>query len=170
MLVEEQKALEHDVQSLNDKKNQLEMLLHRHACARKTRFPVTTTATSLNNVNITKSEIKTIPATALLDSNNNNGNSKRVTINFTNPQDLLALAPLTRITPTLTTTDGSSPTTSVPMITIHIIPEVAQALLGSTSVDKAKLAELLQQASANNTSSNTISDSAATNTSTNSTS
>lgn len=31
------------------------------------------------------------------------------------------------------------------MITIHIIPEVAQALLGSTSVDKTKLAELLQQ-------------------------
>jgi hypothetical protein len=52
------------------------------------------------------------------------------------------------------------------MITIHIIPEVAQALLGSTSVDKAKLAELLQQANVNNLSSDSIN----TNTSTNSTS
>jgi hypothetical protein len=54
------------------------------------------------------------------------------------------------------------------MITIHIIPEVAQALLNSTSVDKAKLAELLQQA---NTAHNHItSDAMSTNTSTNSTS
>jgi hypothetical protein len=53
------------------------------------------------------------------------------------------------------------------MITIHIIPEVAQALLGSTSVDKAKLAELLQQAAANNAATT---DSMTMNTSTNSTS
>ena len=65
----------------------------------------------------------------------------------------------------MTTTDGSSSSSGVPMITIHIIPEVAQALLGSTSVDKAKLVELLQQASANNSSSTPDS-----NTSTNSTS
>jgi translation elongation factor EF-G len=108
--------------------------------------------------------LKQISTTTLLDSNNNNGNNKRVTINFTNAQDLLAIAPLTRITPTLTT-DGSS--SSVPMITIHIIPEVAQALLGSTSVDKAKLAELLQQAAANNAATT---DSMTMNTSTNSTS
>ncbi|CAF5182212.1 unnamed protein product, partial [Rotaria magnacalcarata] len=43
-------------------------------------------------------------------------------------------------------------------------------LLGSTSVDKVKLAELIQQANANNASSTTISDSTATNTSMNSTS
>jgi hypothetical protein len=54
------------------------------------------------------------------------------------------------------------------MITIHIIPEVAQALLGSTTVDKARLAELLQQATMNNSS--TTSDSMHTNTTTNSTS
>jgi len=41
------------------------------------------------------------------------------------------------------------------MITIHILPEVAQALLGSTSVDRAKLAELLQQANTVNLSSTT---------------
>ncbi|CAF4911168.1 unnamed protein product, partial [Rotaria sp. Silwood2] len=85
-----------------------------------------------------------------LYSNNNNGNNKCVTINFTNAQDLLALAPLTRIT----TADGSSSSSSsVLMIAIHIIPEVAQALLGSTSIDKAKLAELLQQVNVNNSSS-----------------
>jgi translation elongation factor EF-G len=110
--------------------------------------------------------MKTIPTATLLDSNNNNGNNKRVTINFTNAQDLLAVAPLTRITPTLTTTDGSSSSSNIPMITIHIIPEVAQALLGSTSVDRAKLAELLQQAHVNNSSSTaTTSDSMTTNTS-----
>ncbi|CAF3933214.1 unnamed protein product [Rotaria sp. Silwood2] len=165
-LIDEQKSLEHAVQTLNDQKNQLEVLLHRHVCTKKTRLPITTT-TPINNLNISKSDIKTIPTTTLLDSNNNNGNSKRVTINFTNAQDLLAIAPLTR----LTTTDGTSSSSStVPMITIHIIPEVAQALLGSTSVDKAKLAELLQQANVNNSSSTTISDSATTNTSANSTS
>ncbi|CAF0977429.1 unnamed protein product [Rotaria sordida] len=170
LLIDEQKSLEHSVHTLTDQKNQLEVLLHRHVCTKKTRLPITTTTptTSVNNLNISKSGMKTIPTTTLLDSNNNNGNSKRVTINFTNAQDLLAIAPLTRLTPTLTTTDGTSPSSSsVPMITIHIIPEVAQALLGSTSVDKAKLAELLQQASANNSSSTTMSDSATTNMSTN---
>jgi hypothetical protein len=149
MLLNQQKSLEHTVQTLNDQKNQLEILLHRHVCTKTTRLPITTT-------NISKTDIKSIP----IDSNNNNGNNKRVTINFTNAQDLLAVAPLTRIT----TTDASSSST-VPMITIHIIPEVAQALLGSTSVDKAKLAELLQQA--NSSSTTTITDS---NTSMNSTS
>jgi len=135
--------------------------LHRHPCT-KARLPITTT--NANTFNISKTDFKSIPTTTLLDSNNNNGNNKRVTINFTNAQDLLAVAPLTRITPTLTTTDGSS--SNVPMITIHIIPEVAQALLGSTSVDRAKLAELLQQAHVNNSSSTaTTSDSMTTNTS-----
>jgi len=166
MLLQEQKSLESSVHSLADKKNHLEMLLHRHACT-KTRLPITTT--NPTTLNISKTDLKSIPTTTLLDSNNNNGNNKRVTINFTNAQDLLAVAPLTRITPTLTTTDGSS--SNVPMITIHIIPEVAQALLGSSSVDRAKLVELLQQASANNSSlTATISDSMTTNTSTNSTS
>jgi len=90
--------------------------------------------------------MKTIPTTTtLLDSNN----TKRVTINFTNAQDLYAVAPLTRVTSTTDTPSSSN----VPMITIHIIPEVAQALLGSTSVDKVKLAELIQQANANNSAS-----------------
>ncbi len=145
ILIDEQKSLERSVQTLSDQKNQLEILLHRHVCT-KTRLPITTTG------NISKTDIRSIP----IDSNN-----KRVTINFTNAQDLLAVAPLTR----LTTTDGSSSSSSVPMITIHIIPEVAQALLGSTSVDKAKLAELLQQANVNNLSSESMN----TNTSTNST-
>ncbi|CAF2872928.1 unnamed protein product [Rotaria sp. Silwood2] len=98
-------------------------------------------------------------STTLLDSNNN----KCVNNNFTNAQDILAVALLTRIT----TIDGSS-SSSVPMITIHIIPEVAQALLASTPVDKAKFAELLHQVNVNNSSSTTtISDSRSTNTSTN---
>lgn len=151
----------------------MEILLHRHACLRKSHLPITTA----NNLNLTKTDVKTIPTTStLLDPNN----SKRVTINFTNAQDLFAVAPLTRVS---STTDASSPTssTTVPMITIHIIPEVAQALLGSTSVDKVKLAELLQQATATNNSSTTTttnnnnnnhltSDTMSTNTSTNSTS
>jgi hypothetical protein len=91
--------------------------------------------------------VKTIPTTTLLDSNN----TKRVTINFSNAQDLYAVAPLTRVT---STTDTPSSSSNVPMITIHIIPEVAQALLGSTSVDKVKLAELIQQANANNSATN----------------
>ncbi len=150
--MDEQKSLERSVQNLADQKTQLETLLHRHPCT-KARLPITTT--NANTFNISKTDFKSIPTTTLLDSNNNNGNNKRVTINFTNAQDLLAVAPLTRIT----TTDGSSSSSGVPMITIHIIPEVAQALLGSTSVDKAKLAELLQQANMNNSSSTTISDS-----------
>jgi hypothetical protein len=160
-LLDEQKLLERSVQSLSDQKNQLEILLHRHPCAKKARLPITTTHG--NTLNISKSDMKPISTTTLLDSTNNNGNNKRVTINFTNAQDLLAVAPLTRIT----TTDGSSSSSSVPMITIHIIPEVAQALLGSTSVDKAKLAELIQQASTNNS---TATDSITMTTSTNSTS
>ena len=170
--MEQQQALEHTVETLADQKSQLEMILHRHPCTKKIRLPVTT---ATNMLHISKPEIKSYPATAILDSNNN---GKRVTINFTNAQDLLAVAPLTRITPTLTTTDGSS--SGVPMITIHIIPEVAQALLGSTSVDKAKLAELLQQVSANNaasaaaaaavTAATTTSDSTTTTTSSNSSS
>ena len=152
MLTAEQQKLEHTVQSLANKKNELEILLHRHACT-KARLPITTIS---NPLNISKTDLKTIPTTTtLLDSNNNSGNNKRVTINFTNAQDLLAVAPLTRIT---TTTDGSLASSGVPMITIHIVPEVAQALLGSTSLDKAKLAELLQQANANN-STNPTSDS-----------
>ncbi|UJR15951.1 hypothetical protein I4U23_002871 [Adineta vaga] len=163
-LFNEQQNLERTVQTLNDKKNQLEMMLHRHPCSKRARLPISTTTSA--TLNMAKPEFKTYSTGTLLDSNNN-GNNKRVTINFTNAQDLLAVAPLTRITPTLTTTDGSS--SNVPMITIHIIPEVAQALLGSTSVDRAKLVELLQQANANNSSS-TTSDSTTKNTSSNSTS
>jgi translation elongation factor EF-G len=109
----------------------------------------------MNTINISKADLKTIQSTTLDSNNNTNGNNKRVTINFTNAQDLLACAPLTRIT---TASDGSSSSSTVPMITIHIIPEVAQALLGSTTVDKAKLAELLQQASVNNASTTISSD------------
>ena len=169
----DEKQLEHTVQTLTDQKNHLELLLNRHVCTRKVRLPITTT--NPNTLNIPRSETKTIPVTTLLDPNNNTGSSKRVTINVTNAQDLLAIAPLSRITSTTATTstvDGSSSSTSmVPMITIHIIPEVAHALFGSTSVDKSKLVELLQQANVNNSSSTTtISDSTFTNTSTNSTS
>ena len=89
-----------------------------------------------------KTDFKTMPTSALLDPNN----ARRVTINFSSAQDLFTVAPLTR---TNSTTDGSSASgSSVPMITIHIIPEVAQALLGSTTVDKTRLVELLQQANA----------------------
>ena len=150
------------MQTLSDQKHQLEVLLHRHACVKKPHLPVTTA----NNLNISKTDVKTIPTTStLLDSN------KRVTINFTNAQDLFGVSPLTRAT---STGDASSPSSSnVPMITIHILPEVAQALLGSTSVDKAKLAELLQQANAANSSSTNnhlTSDTMSTNTSNNNTS
>lgn len=145
ILLDEQKTLERNVQTLSEQKNQLEVLLHRHPCTKKGgRLPIATTTN--NNVHLSKS----IPVGSLLDSNNNS-NSKRVTINFANAQDLFAMAPLTRGTGNLITTDGSS-SSGMPMITIHIIPEVAQALLGSTTVDKAKLAELLQQASVGNSS------------------
>jgi len=71
-----------------------------------------------------------------------------VTLNLTNAQNLLAVTPLTRIM----TTDGSTTSpSSTPMITIHITPEVAQALLNSASVDKTKLAELLQQSTTTTT-------------------
>ncbi|CAF0926938.1 unnamed protein product [Adineta steineri] len=137
LLIDQQNNLQRSVQNLSDQKNQLEILLHRHPCLKKPHLPTT------NNLNISKTDVKSIPTTTLLDSNN----SKRVTINFTNAQDLFTVSPLTR-----TTDASSSSSSSVPMITIHILPEVAQALLGSTSVDKAKLAELLQQANANTSS------------------
>ena len=75
------------------------------------------------------------------------------------PKIYLLLPPLTRGT---STTDTPSSSSQVPMITIHILPEVAQALLGSTSVDKAKLAELIQQANANNYASQTANNHAST--------
>ncbi len=110
--------------------------------------------------------MKTISTNTLLDPNN----SKRVTINFTNAQDLFSVAPLTRATSTTTTdTSTASSSSTVPMITIHIIPEVAQALLGSTSVDKTRLAELLQQANAINITSTTTNNNHLTSNSTNST-
>jgi hypothetical protein len=126
------------VQNLADQKRQLELLLNRHSCLNKTHLP------------ITKTDLKTIPTTTLLDPNN----AKRVTINFSNAQDLFTVAPLTRSSSTNDNSSASSSTT-VPMITIHIIPEVAQALLGSTTVDKNKLAELLQQANTINITSTT---------------
>lgn len=96
-----------------------------------------------------KADLKTMPTSALLDPNN----ARRVTINFSSAQDLFTVAPLTRSN---STTDGLSASGStVPMITIHIIPEVAQALLGSTTVDKTRLVELLQQANAINLTSST---------------
>ncbi|CAF5121852.1 unnamed protein product, partial [Rotaria socialis] len=57
------------------------------------------TNTTSNTLNISKADFKTIPTTALLDSNN----TKRVTINLTNAQDLFGNASLTR-----TTNDASS--------------------------------------------------------------
>lgn len=122
MLVEQEGHLQRSVQTLSERKNQLETLLHRHTCLKKSHLPMTNTTS--NTLNISKTDVKTIPTTTLLDSNN----SKRVTINLTN--------------------DASS--SSVPMITIHILPEVAQAILGSTSVDRNKLADLLQQANTTN--------------------
>jgi len=126
------------------------------------------TNTTANTLNISKTDVKTIPANTLLDPHNN----KRVTINFTNAQDLFAVAPLTRTTNDASSSSASSSSSSsstVPMITIHIIPEVAQALLGSTSVDKAKLAELLQQANTINITSTTTNNNHLTSDSTNST-
>lgn len=80
-----------------------------------------------------------------------------MTINFSNAQDLFTVAPLARSN---STTDASlASASSVPMITIHIAPEVAQALLGSTTVDKSRLAELLQQANAINLTSSATTDS-----------
>lgn len=133
----QQSVLQNSVDTLVNQKQRLEILLTHHACLRKSHLPTT------NSLNLSKNDIKTIPINPLLDPNN----SKRVTINLTNAQDLFALAPLTRST---SNTDNSSASSSstVPMITIHIIPEVAQALIDSTSVDKTKLAELLQQANA----------------------
>jgi len=150
-LFEQQQNLQRSVQNLSDQKHQLEILLNRHPCLKRTHLPITNPTS--NTLNISKTDVKTIPTNTLLDPNN----SKRVTINFTNAQDLFAVAPLTRTT---STNDGSSASSSassstVPMITIHIIPEVAQALLGSTTVDKTKLAELLQQASTINLTSTT---------------
>lgn len=80
-------------------------------------------------------------------------------INIANPQDLFNSQPMSRVTSFLTnpttTNDNSSTSssTTVPMITIHIIPEMSQALLGTMTVDKTKLAEILQQT--NGTSSTT---------------
>ncbi|CAF3433172.1 unnamed protein product [Rotaria socialis] len=136
ILIEQEGNLQRSVQTLSDRKNQLETLLHRHTCLKKSHLPMTNTTS--NTLNISKADFKTIPTTALLDSNN----TKRVTINLTNAQDLFGNASLTR-----TTNDASS---SGPMITIHILPEVAQAILGSTSIDRNKLADLLQQANSTN--------------------
>jgi len=130
----QQSVLQNSVDTLANQKQRLEILLTHHACLRKNHLPTT------NSLNLSKNDIKAIPINPLLDPNN----SKRVTINLTNAQDLFALAPLAR---SASNTDNSSASSStVPMITIHIIPEVAQALIDSTSVDKTKLAELLQQA------------------------
>ena len=122
----------------------MEVLLQRHNCSKKTRLSLPTSTS--NSLNISKTDTKIIPSTNLLDSNNNNGNSKRLTINIANAQDLFTVTPLTRVTPTLTTTADGLSSSNVPMITIHILPEFAQALLNSASVDRAKLTEFLQQA------------------------
>lgn len=142
--MEEQKLLERNVQTLTEERNQLDVLLQRHLCTKKNRFPLT--SATANPLSITKTDIKTIPTATLLDPNNN-GNSKQVTINIANAQDLFSVGSIPRVTQTLTTTNGvsSASTAAVPMITIHILPEVAQALLGSTTFDQAKLAALLQQ-------------------------
>ena len=108
----------------------------------------------MNNLNLIKTDLRTIPTSALLDHNT----ARRVTINLSNAQDLFTVAPLTRTNSTMDASSASGST--MPMITIHIIPEVAQALLGSTTVDKTRLVELLQQAnSINLTSSSATTDS-----------
>ncbi|CAM4755712.1 unnamed protein product [Rotaria magnacalcarata] len=138
MLLEQEGNLQRSVQTLSDRKNQLETLFHHHTCVKKLHLPMTNTTS--NTLNISKADVKTIPTTTLLDSNN----TKRVTINLTNAQDLFGNPSLTR------TTNDASSSSSVPMITIHILPEVAQAILGSTSIDRNKLADLLQQANTTN--------------------
>ncbi|CAF1292329.1 unnamed protein product [Adineta ricciae] len=125
ILTEQQQNLQRSVQSLSDQKNQLESLLHRHACLRKAHLP------TVNNLNLTKNDVKTLSTSNVLDPNNMS------------------------TTDTLPSSSATTTSTGVPMITIHILPEVAQALLGSTSLDKAKLAELLQQANTPNSSSST---------------
>lgn len=154
VLTEEQKNLERAVQILTQKKAELQSLIERQAIAKKLRLPV-----GSNNVNLlaqTKNDVKQNPNHLLLDAH---GNPKRVMINIANPQDLFNSQPMSRVTSFLTnpttTNDNSSTSssTTVPMITIHIIPEMSQALLGTMTVDKTKLAEILQQT--NGTSSTT---------------
>lgn len=154
LLTEEQKNLERAVQILTQKKAELQSLIERQAIAKKLRLPV-----GSNNVNLlaqTKNDVKQNPNHLLLDAH---GNPKRVMINIANPQDLFNSQPMSRVTSFLTnpttTNDNSSTSssTTVPMITIHIIPEMSQALLGTMTVDKTKLAEILQQT--NGTSSTT---------------
>lgn len=144
-LVEEQKLLERNVQTLTEQRNQLEVLLQRHLCLKKTRssLPTSTTASSLN---VSRTDLKSIPATSLLDPNNNNnhGNSKPVIINIANAQELFAVGSFARANLTNGVLSTSS-SAGVPIITLHLGPELAQALFGSSSVDKTKLAELLQQ-------------------------
>lgn len=155
-LEEEQKLLERNVQTLTDQRNQLEVLLQRHICSKKTRssLPTSTTASSLN---MSKTELKSIPATSLLDpnnNNNNNGNSKPVIINIANGQELFAVGSFTRanLTNGVLATNSS---TGVPILTLHLGPELAQALFSSSSIDKTKLAELIQQSTVASSSSST---------------
>lgn len=164
MLVEQEQTLQRSVKNLNDRKQQLELLLSRHNCLKKPQSTMPNITS--NTLNISKADVKTISTASLLDPNN----AKRVTINLANAQDLFTNASSSSSAAAAATgTTGPA----VSMITIHILPEVAQAILGSTSVDRNKLADLLQQANAANafvtTNHNTL-DSISTTTSMNGTS
>lgn len=168
--MEQQQHLEKTVQSLNDRKNQLECLLQRHMCTRKTVVPISTNSTH----QFIKPDLKTIPQTTnILDTGSNTINTKRITINFSNAQDFLAVAPVTRVTGS---NDNSTPGLS--LITIHILPDGNSQTLFSSAIDRSKIVELLQHASSNNSNAQTAvminnmsTDSiVSTNTSTNSTS
>ncbi len=76
--MEQQRNLQHTVQNLADQKHQLELLFNRHACINKIHLPIANT--TVNNLNLTKSDVKSIPTSSLLDPNSN----RRVTINFSN--------------------------------------------------------------------------------------
>lgn len=120
-------------------------MLQRHACVKRTHLSVG------NSVNLSRADVKTIAAPNMSDAN---GGKRVMTINLNNAQDLFAVAPLARATSTGDASSASSTSAGVvPMITIHILPDVAQALLGSASVDRAKLVELLQQANGGNATS-----------------
>jgi len=137
-LSEEQKTLELNVQTLTEQRKQLELLLQRHLCVKKTRFTLPTSSM--------KTDLKNVSTSSLFDTTNNNVNSKRVTINIANAQDLFTVSSLPRTNSTNESLTSNS-SSGGPMITIHIPPEFAQAIFGSASVDKTRLADLLQQSS-----------------------
>ncbi|CAF0769812.1 unnamed protein product [Didymodactylos carnosus] len=175
VLMEQQDGLKHSLDSLTEHKQQLESILQRHLsqCTKKLKIstPTTNNITNTNSLNhsniltnkeIRNDEIKShyqsqhhilttvnqTPSTISIDNNNNNGKNSAVTINLANinPNDLFTLNSSRTVTVPATTSTNTGDV-SIPMITIHIGPEFAQALLqmqqNAVSVEqKSKLTEL----------------------------